>query len=232
MRPRRQVNLHRRLLRAACSVAALGCTCLAFAVGALAAAPSADVAGDAEQLIAPLPPDWRISDRMAHGDLRQMEYLPAPTASRADDESIHIETMRTEPQPTLDEFLALYVEAVRRDCPGLQVSRMFDGRENGYPTAVRLIDCPRGPGSGTQLTMLKSIRGDNWLYLIVRRSSRADTRPDRPGVARCRPRLRRPDRLQCAQSGRSPPPPVAAERGTAPRRRESFRSGQRSRRRF
>ena len=54
-------------------------------------------------------------------------------------------------------------------CDAFAAQPVFAGFENGYPTVVHVLQCPRAKGSDTGLlTMLKVVQGNEALYTITR----------------------------------------------------------------
>lgn len=139
-----------------------------------------------EQLRVPLPANWIAVAHLRVGDVRQSDYAPDTDVPRVNDERLRIEAVpdATGTDPT--EFIDLLAKDRRQECPELIASTMSSARENGYATAVRLFDCPRAPGKGPPLLMLKVIRGERWLYVVARSSTRADTRREQQAHERTR----------------------------------------------
>ena len=138
-----------------------------------------------EKLRIPLPANWVPVAHLRAGDVRQTDYAPDNDVPRVNDERLRIEAVAdasTDP----GEFVTLLAKDSKQRCPELIATAMSSARENGYPTAVSLLDCPRAPGKGPPLLMLKVIRGEQWLYIIARTSTRADTRPDKQANERIR----------------------------------------------
>lgn len=143
------------------------------------------VDGGGEKLRVPLPANWVPVAQLRAGDVRQTDYAPDNDVPRGNDERLRIEAVAdasTEP----GEFVTLLARDRKQQCPELIATAISSARENGYPTAVSLFDCPRAPGKGPPLLMLKVIRGEQWLYIVARSSTRADTRPDKQANERTR----------------------------------------------
>ena len=138
-----------------------------------------------EKLRVPLPANWVPVAHLRAGDVRQTDYAPDNDVPRGNDERLRIEAVAdasTDP----GEFLTLLAKDRKHQCPELIATPMSAARENGYATAVSLLDCPRAPGKGPPLLMLKVIRGEQWLYVVARSSTRADTRPGKQANERTR----------------------------------------------
>ena len=74
-----------------------------------------------------------------------------------------------QPLPDPTEFVASIAAEQRAVCGKLADHETFSGTENGYPTAVRLLVCYVNPVTKKgQLTLIKTIRGDDNFYVITR----------------------------------------------------------------
>ncbi len=138
-----------------------------------------------ETLRVPLPANWVPVAQLRAGDVRQTDYAPDNDVPRVNDERLRIEAVAdasTDP----GEFVTLLAKDRRQQCPELIATPVSSARENGYATAVALLDCPRAPSKGPPLLMVKVIRGEQWLYVVARSSTRADTRPDKQANERTR----------------------------------------------
>ena len=138
-----------------------------------------------EKLRVHLPANWIAVAQLRAGDARQTDYAPDADVPRVNDERLRIEAVAdvsTDPR----EFVNLLTRDRRQQCPELIATAVSAATENGYATVVSLLDCPREPGNGPPLLMLKVIRGEQWLYVVARTSTRADTRPDQQANERTR----------------------------------------------
>lgn len=131
-----------------------------------------------EQLTLPSPDGWRTLTNLVAPLLRRSEFA-VPAAGDGTDK-LSFEWFAHALAPGLDplDMAAQLAAGVRRECRGSRDNPVFAGYENGYPTAVRLITCPRRRPSGAagsdgereigEVLMLKAIEGATGHWLIVR----------------------------------------------------------------
>jgi hypothetical protein len=128
-----------------------------------AAAPSG------EQLLAEVPPGWVQSFRSATPDMRMVEYIPPGTDLADWTDKLSFASFGGEPLPDPVELVTSIANEQRKSCDGFESHATYSGGENGYPTAVQLFVCNRNLLTQKgQLTLLKTIRGDENFYVITR----------------------------------------------------------------
>lgn len=139
-------------------------------------APISDATPDGETLLASPPQGWVRVGGADAGAIRLAEYVPQaeleknPEAAQGGwKEKITFEQLEGQPVPDPLEFL----EGLRTDhlesCPDGGYAPVAAAEENGYPTAVALVDCPKlGVTDAGQVTMLKVIQGDAAFYTVTR----------------------------------------------------------------
>ena len=137
----------------------------AGAPGTAATAPTPD----GEMLLATPPRGWEETGAMQTPALRMAEYGP-PQEPPGTLERLTFEAQPGKPLPDPIEF----VLAVRGDlavrCEALEDINISSGYENGYPTSVRLMICPKFRDSPHgQVVMAKAIQGNDEFYVITRR---------------------------------------------------------------
>jgi hypothetical protein len=161
-----------------------GIAAIATAIGALggcsgaedASAPDGDVfATDintprtGELLLANPPAGWVETGAMRTDVLSMAEYGPA-TDVDGEIERLTFEAQSGSPLPDPIRFVLGVNADLKRRCNGFQGVNVASGVENGYPTSVRLMICPRFKDSDHgQVVLAKAIQGEEKFYVITRR---------------------------------------------------------------
>ena len=124
---------------------------------------------EGELLLTAPPPGWVETGAMRTPMLRMAEYGP-PHENDRTIERITLEAQRGEPLPDPIEFVLGVSGDLASRCEGFQNINVSSGYENGYPTSVRLMICPRFKDSPhAQVVMAKAIRGEERFYVVTRR---------------------------------------------------------------
>jgi len=140
----------------------------ANAAGAQPASPPPDV--DAEHLLAAAPDGWRQVFRSSRGDTRIVEFVsPDSAPGDAWAEKVAFESFGGTPLPDPDVLLTGIAQDQKKTCDRFAQHDTFSGDENGYPTSVKMMICYDNPVTDKgQVTLVKSIRGDDRFYVITR----------------------------------------------------------------
>ncbi len=129
-----------------------------------------------ETLLAAPPNGWTQIGGTQSGALKLAEYVPTaqleanPEAARGDwKEKITLERLDGTPIPDPLEFL----DGLRADhlasCSQGSYTPIAAAEENGYPTAVAMLECPKlSVTDAGQITLIKVIQGDEAFYTITR----------------------------------------------------------------
>jgi hypothetical protein len=139
-----------------------------------------------EQLIAAPPAGWQAVDQLNTTDTRLLDYIPATETQENWQTRISFESHAALTELDPIETLLREVEKTREKCSDLKDYNLFSGLENNYQTSTRMLVC--GNNAFTQLgeiSMLKVIQGNDYLYLIrlVKRIAVFKTgTPDIPGI--------------------------------------------------
>ena len=154
--------------------------------------PGSALTGQGERLNAEIPAEWvQLLDRQA-GDLYVAEYYPPEdVAILAATENgrpqwqrkLSIEVLASKPLPDPLIVAGGLVETQAETCDEFSEQGIFAGFENGYPTTVHMLQCPRSKGTERGfLTMIKVIKGNEGLYTITRiwRTAASDIPPPPP----------------------------------------------------
>jgi hypothetical protein len=124
---------------------------------------------EGELLLAAPPPGWVETAAMQTPALRMAEFGPAQPAE-GELERLTVEAQPGQPLPDPIEFVLAVSRDLEARCQGFQNINISSGHENGYPTSVRLMICPkfRDAPQG-QVVMAKAIQGDEQFYVVTRR---------------------------------------------------------------
>lgn len=154
--------------------------------------PGSALTGQGERLHAEIPAEWvQLLDRQA-GDLYVAEYYPpedvailaANTNGRPQwQRKLSIEVLASESLPDPLIVAGGLIETQAGTCDAFSEQGIFSGFENGYPTTVHMLQCPRSKGTEYGfLTVIKVIKGNEGLYTITRvwRTAASDIPPPPP----------------------------------------------------
>lgn len=156
------------------SVAASGCgTRDAAETTPAAKTPAPAVAGHVpargELLLAAQPEGWKETGAMHTPALRMAEYGPDQEAEDRV-ERLTFEAQSGKPLPDPINFVLGLGHDLEARCQGFQGINVSSGRENGYPTSVRLMICPKlEDATYGQVVMAKAIQGNDDFYVITHR---------------------------------------------------------------
>ena len=131
----------------------------------------------AEQFAARVPPEWKGVYQYRRPGIMLAEFLPP--AEQVTDWStmlsyeFHAIDVWMDPIEFAEDFAANQAEL----CEGFQSLTMSSGLENGFPTSVRMLICPKMMASGKgRVTMLKAVHGNRGYYVaaLMRRADQFD----------------------------------------------------------
>lgn len=112
-----------------------------------------------------------------------VEYVPPDSDPKEWTDKVSFESFSDSPLPDPIELLASIATDQRKTCNKFSDHETFSGLENGYPTSVRLFVCDVNPMNGKgQLTLVKTIKGDQNFYVITRARRTAPMQPDADGT--------------------------------------------------
>ncbi|MEE4300048.1 MAG: hypothetical protein V2J24_11460 [Pseudomonadales bacterium] len=135
-----------------------------------------------EQLTLPTPDGWATVSTLATPFVRMSAFaIPGEGPDGVD--KLSFEWFARELAADTDPFSLVEQVAgtIRGNCRGGSDQPVFAGEENGYPTVVRLLLCPRLNGTEPprgELLMLKAVEGRTGFWIVVRgRDLSATTAP-------------------------------------------------------
>ena len=141
-----------------------------------------------EQLTLPTPENWQTVTQVSTPVLRMSAFaVPNPAGDGFDKLTFEwfAHTLAAESDPfSLIEQVA---GAIEGNCEQGSDQPVHAGEENGYPTVVRLLLCPRlnrtDPPRG-ELLLLKAIKGNSGPWIVVRGREFDSDSPPTPDVLR------------------------------------------------
>lgn len=147
-----------------------------------AARAATPLATGPEQLLADAPANWKQTFRTDGPGIRMVEFAPPDADPKDWADKVSFESFSGTPLPDPIELLTSIAEDQRKTCDKFTDHETFSGFENAYPTSVRLFVCPvnRLTNKG-QLTLVKTIKGDQNFYVITRARRTAPIQLDADG---------------------------------------------------
>ena len=124
-----------------------------------------------EQLSLPTPDGWRTLQTVRTSKLRLSAFaIPREQEPGAHDQ-LSFEWFAHDPSISTDPFgiVEQVSGTLTGNCRGASDQPVFAGFENGYPTVVRLLLCPRLNGTDRgELLMMKVFEGSTGFWIVVR----------------------------------------------------------------
>ncbi|MGI9325931.1 MAG: hypothetical protein ACR2PZ_11975 [Pseudomonadales bacterium] len=119
-----------------------------------------------EQLYLIPPKGWTLSAASNRERFRSARYLRDPAALQL--ESLTFEYMDPTDMPDPISFLESMAAEQNERCESFSSVAISSGLENGYPSAVRLLRCPRRKvNRASTVSLAKAIAGQDGYYLVV-----------------------------------------------------------------
>ncbi|MFV2091164.1 MAG: hypothetical protein ACC642_10925, partial [Pseudomonadales bacterium] len=123
---------------------------------------------EGEQLLAQPPGGWRQTFATTTRTLRMSQFVPENEDEEHLTHKISFESMASQPLPYPIEFIDLISGDKERACTDFEGFGTFSGFENGYPTSVHLLICPKNKETKkSEVSMIKVIRGNDYFYTIT-----------------------------------------------------------------
>ena len=122
-----------------------------------------------EQLLAQPPQGWVQTSAASTRALNAAQFLPEGEDQTSWTRMIRFEAIAEDPLPDAIEFVDLITAGQDRQCGTFESQPIFAGLENGYETAVTLLVCHKDRDTErSEVTMMKTIRGNDRFYVITR----------------------------------------------------------------
>lgn len=122
----------------------------------------------AEQFAAKVPPEWKVVYQLRRGEIMLAEFLPKDEEASDWRTMLSYEFHAIHPWVDPIEFMNDFSTNQAGLCEGYQSLEMKSGLENGFPTAVRMLVCPKMMESGKgRVTLLKVVQGTRGYYVAA-----------------------------------------------------------------
>jgi hypothetical protein len=121
-----------------------------------------------ERLNVEIPMGWTAVVSRTVGDIQVAEYYP-PDSTEAWQQKISVEALSGSDLPDPLVFTEGMAEQQSRVCNRFSVNPIFAGFENGYASAVQMMQCGDNKRTGKDVvTVIKAIRGNDSFYTVTR----------------------------------------------------------------
>jgi hypothetical protein len=120
-----------------------------------------------ENLIVTTPPGYKVGFSDKKPNMLITEFVPAKETVENWTEMVTVQIffgLKTTPE----QFMSDMEKRWRAACPNAEEAHTIaNAPENGYPTTVWLLDCPKNPQSGKpEITWFKAVQGNDSFYLV------------------------------------------------------------------
>ena len=134
-------------------------------LGGGAASSSAFAGLQAENILTPLPPEFKIGFSTRDGRMDMAEYVPKAETVDEWSKMITVQIFHGLENVDAERFARGLQQRWVGGCAGGQGNEVHNGVENGYPVAVWMYTCPLNPQTNKPENMwMKVIRGSDALY--------------------------------------------------------------------
>ena len=138
-----------------------------------------------EMLIASPPASWKHIYSINEDSIRLSDFVPSGETSLQWQTKLSIEAHQNLVDLDPIEILLAEANKAKEKCTFVQHFNFFSGYENGYPTSLRLIMCGENEFvSRGELSMLKVIQGDQYLYIVRFLKRIPPFKLDQPDIAK------------------------------------------------
>ena len=136
---------------------------LLLALALAAVAPAAAIEG--ENLLAPMPDDFKVGYHDANDSEAMAEYVPDAETVDNWSRMVTVQIFHKLKGADADVFAGNLAKGWRGACPGGDGRKLTSGVENGYAFSLWAFECPLNPETGKPETMwLKATSGADSLY--------------------------------------------------------------------
>jgi hypothetical protein len=120
-----------------------------------------------ENLLVTAPPGYKVGFTHKKPNMLMTEFVPAKETVENWTEMVTVQVffgLKATPQQFMDDM----GKSWRAACPDAEEAHtVADAPENGYPTLVWLLSCPKNPGTGKpEITWFKAVQGNDSFYLV------------------------------------------------------------------
>jgi hypothetical protein len=136
-----------------------------FCVGLFARPVAAELVN--ENLLAGLPPGYKVGFHDKQGNLEMTEWVPAKETVDNWTEMVTVQIffgLKISPE----QFMQSLESRWRGACPGAGDAQPIVGSvENGYQSLLWILECPKNPATGKpELTWIKGVQGNDSFYVV------------------------------------------------------------------
>jgi len=146
----------------------LGAVIFGVAAFRVTLAPPAMAAGLVnENLITTAPPGYRVGFQDKNGQRQMVEWVPDGETVENWTEMVTVQIFyHVKMAP--DAFMQDLAKRWMASCPGSpDAHTIANVVENGYPSLVWLLDCPKNPATGKpEITWFKAVQGNDSFYVV------------------------------------------------------------------
>lgn len=155
---------------------------LCIALGLCSSAGAADTpsaAASTEQLRLPALAGYtQVHQHTDAQGNRIVEYVPDGQTAQDWTDMVTLNDAPNSADARPRDYLGIIEAGWRIACPGAEGHWIHEGEENGRPSAVVMLSCPRNPGTGKpEFTWIKGIQGLQGFH-SVQKSFRAEPEPE------------------------------------------------------
>ena len=142
--------------------ALLQCALILAALSASAARPDLEN----ENLLVTAPPGFKVGFSDEKPDMLMTEFVPSKETVEDWTEMVTVQVFFG--VSTRQQFMDDMGKRWRAACPDAEEAHtVAEAPENGYPTLVWLLSCPKNPGPGKpEITWFKAVEGNDSFYLV------------------------------------------------------------------
>jgi hypothetical protein len=120
-----------------------------------------------ENLLVTAPPGYKVGFSDKKPDMLMTEFVPSKETVENWTEMVTVQVffgLKVTPQQFMDDMGKRW----RAACPDAEEAHtVAEAPENGYPTLVWLLSCPKNPGTGKpEITWFKAVEGNDSFYLV------------------------------------------------------------------
>jgi hypothetical protein len=120
-----------------------------------------------ENLVVRVPAGYKIDFEDRQKDAILSEMVPVNESVKDWTEMITVQSFLGTKGVTPEQLKSRIVARWFAGCAGSQTESVSQGVQNGYPTAVWLLVCPKNSETGkTEMTWFKAIQGNDSLYVV------------------------------------------------------------------
>jgi hypothetical protein len=119
-----------------------------------------------ENLLVEVPPGYKIDSHQQKSSGVMNEMVPTGESVDNWTEMVTVQIFYNL-KATPEQFVTRLIGQWTTACPGTTSSAIANGPENGYPSGVWLLKCPKNPATGKpEITWIKAVQGNDSFYVV------------------------------------------------------------------